>query len=217
MKRRCFFRGLLVSASFVAATAVVLPASAKGKNQDVRLCLAVNPSQRMENLAEQIVATSILGFSWSALATDLRHEVRRVASDRCGVSNQEATSPDFDALVEFAIYDGFHTAIDNAIGGRAISPKTRPTFNSGTVLECLFAHSKPIHKALVVATVYEKLARFNDAPGHKALSAHLAAIAQRHCALEQDQVASAQFGVTVADYIYDSSFRLLMPLLASPR
>jgi hypothetical protein len=217
MKRRRFLQSFLASAIFIAATATALPAELKGDQQKVNTCLIINPSQQMEALARQIAKAAIVNQPWSALEQEFNLEVRRVAHEQCGISTEQIASSDFGAVTEHQLEFRFYMAINDALGGRAISPKVRPTFDSGTVARCLFNYSRLLHKSLVVATVYEKLSGDRNEPGYKALSADLKAMAQRHCALKPKQVSGPQFRVTIADYIYDGSFALLMPLLSSPR
>lgn len=218
MNRCSLFQSFLaIVCFFVATTVAVAAAGMKGDQPKISTCITANTSQKMEVLATQIAKAAIVSLSWADLAQEFKSEVRRVAQDRCGVPAERLASPDFDAVTEHQLQFRFYMTINNALGGRAVSPKMRPTFDSGAIARCLFSHSRPLHKSLVVATVYEKLSGDSDEPGYKALSADLKAMAQRHCALMPKQVSGPQFRVTIADYIYDGSFALLMPLLSSPR
>jgi hypothetical protein len=204
--------------SFVIETSpAIAAAEMKGYLNKINDCLVFHPSPQMTSLAAQVVEAAIIGMPWSELSAKFDSEVRRAAHDRCGLSDKSAASADFNALAERQLHFRFFEAIDDALGRRAISPKGQPTFDSGAVNKCLVKHTKPLHKLLIAATVYEKLSGNSDEPGYKALSAHLKLIAQRDCSLTAEQVTRPEFQVTIADYIYDGAFRILMPLLSSPR
>jgi hypothetical protein len=204
--------------SFVTGTSpAIAAAEMKGYLNKINDCLVFHPSPQMTSLAAQIVEAAIVGMPWSELSADFDSEVRRTARDGCGLSDKSTASSDFNALAEHQLQFRFFEAIDDALGRRAISPKGRPTFDSGAINKCLVEHTKPLHKLLVAATVYEKLSGNGDRPGYKALSAHLRLIAQHDCSLTAEQVTGPEFQVTIADYIYDGAFKILMPLLYSPR
>ena len=205
-----------VYANLVVASSPAVAEVAVGQTK-FDTCLIFYQSEPMKAVAGEIVQAAIIGAPWTTLASKFKSELRQVARDRCTVSDEQLRSSEFDALAESRLRYSFYGAIHDALGGRMASPKGRPTFDSGAVTKCLFKYIQPLHKALVVATVHEKLSGNREEPAYNALSAHLRAIGERDCSLTAEQVASPEFRVTISDYVYDASFELIAPLFSVAR
>lgn len=211
---RCL-RGACASLFIITSSPVL--AAPEVDQSKINDCLAFQPSEQMKTTAVEITQAVVVGAPWARLAAKFKAEVQQVTRDRCAVSDGQLKSADFDSVTEGQLLFRSYMAINNALGGRMVSPQGRPSFDSGSVAKCLFKYSQPLHKALVMAAVHEKLSGSGEEPGYDALSAHLRAIGKHDCSLTTEQMASPEFRVTIADYIYDASFELILPLFSAAR